>query len=353
MAKKAKETMSLSDFARKHGVDRKTATRWRQAGHIVPATGPVDVAASERRLAERPAQNRGGFAKGPHADEAASSSGTALAEAKRVRMTFEALLAEARAEKLADSIVATGPAIDAVAADMAAIKARFREVPASVAPRLVDVDTAPLAAAIVMKAICAALGDISGQPVHDATSKYLTPGKEKGIPADELTLYKVDCDGVAHYIRKSRDDIEQPVVEEPKKPKRRRRSIPEIEAVIAETGAEAEVDNELVYAVERAIPTMSLTGAKTRREVAEGTLRRGQFDLLKKRVVRVDKVIAALTQNSNSIRTNALAIAAKTAPRVALLTDAKEIERVISKELESVLADLAEPRKLIEGALNK
>ena len=53
-----------------------------------------------------------------------------------------------------------------------------------------------------------------------------------------------------------------------------------IEAAIAEAGAESEVDNEFVFAVEQAVPTMSLTEARTRREVAEGGLKRAQFDLL-------------------------------------------------------------------------
>jgi hypothetical protein len=201
--------MTLTAFAEKWGVDYSTAKRWRKDGLVVPAHGPVDVAKSEKRLAERPAQNRGGFAKGPIADDAATSSGTALAEAKRVRMTFEALLAEAHAEKQANAIVATGPAIDTVAADMAAIKKRFREIPAHVAPRLVDVDTAPEAHAVIYRGVCVALGDISGQPVHDATSKYLKPGEESTILENERTLYHVDVDGVCHYIRKPQDEIER------------------------------------------------------------------------------------------------------------------------------------------------
>ena len=97
---------------------------------------------------------------------------------------------------------------------------------------------------------------------------------------------------------------------------------------------------------------MSLTDARTRREVAEGGLKRTQFDFLKKRVVRIEQVQAAVTANMNGIRTNVLGIASKVAPRVALLTDAKAIEKVISKELESVLADMAEPKTLVNGCMN-
>jgi hypothetical protein len=69
------ENMSLSAFAKRHSVARKTATRLRQAGYVVPATGPVDVERSEKLLAERPAESQGGHAKGPTAE-----SRTVLAE---------------------------------------------------------------------------------------------------------------------------------------------------------------------------------------------------------------------------------------------------------------------------------
>ena len=42
--------------------------------------------------------------------------------------------------------------------------------------------------------------------------------------------------------------------------------------------AENEVDNELLYAIERVVPTMTLTEARTRRERAEGGLKRAQYD---------------------------------------------------------------------------
>ena len=106
MARKSLETMSLTAFAEKHGVDRKTATRWRQSGLIVPCVGPVDVVASEARLAERPSQYRGGKTKGLHApDDAPAYDGPTLADAKRIKSTFEALLAEHRRDKLLNSLM--------------------------------------------------------------------------------------------------------------------------------------------------------------------------------------------------------------------------------------------------------
>ena len=58
---------------------------------------------------------------------------------------------------------------------------------------------------------------------------------------------------------------------------------------------------------------MTPTEARTRREVAEGELKRAQYDELKRRVVRIDKVGAALTSNYNAIKMNVLAIASKVA----------------------------------------
>jgi hypothetical protein len=339
--------MTLTAFAEKWGVDYSTAKRWRKDGLVVPSHGPVDVAKSEARLAERPSYNRGGKTKGPVAETEAPATGS-LQEAKRTRMGFEALLAEHRRDKLCGSIVPVEAAVQAVAEDSTAIKTRFRQVPASVATKLAAATAAPAAGAIVYRAVCEALSDISGVP-HGVGSLYLAPGEGKGIPANELTLYKVDCEGARHYIRKPRE--EQPIVEEPKK-KRRRRSTAAIESAIAESGAEAEVDNDLIVAVERAIPAITLTEARTRREVAEGDLRRAQYQLVKHKVVHVDRVHAALTKNFNAVRSNVLAIASKVAPRAAMMTDAKEIQKVIASEVEMVLADMAGAKELVKGCLD-
>ena len=77
-----------------------------------------------------------------------------------------------------------------------------------------------------------------------------------------------------------------------------------------------------------------------------------EYDLLQKVIVRNAAVTQALTSNLNAVRSNLLGIASKVAPRIALLTDAKEIERLVAKELEQVLADMAEPKTLIEGVLH-
>src|SRR5262245_56240147 len=69
MNKNAKETMSLAAFARKHSVNRKTVSRWRDAGYVVMAGDKVDVARSEKLPAGRPAVHNGGRARGPTAED--------------------------------------------------------------------------------------------------------------------------------------------------------------------------------------------------------------------------------------------------------------------------------------------
>jgi hypothetical protein len=157
------------------------------------------------------------------------------------------------------------------------------------------------------------------------------------------------CDGEVKYSH--RPKAVEPPVAEPKKKKRRRRSTPAVEAAIAETGAEDDVDNDLIYAVERAIPTMTLIEARTRREIAEGDLKRCEYDLLQRTVVRLDAVEAALSANFNGVKTNVLGIASKVAPRITLLSDAKLIERAIAKELNEVLEDLADAKTLVGKCL--
>jgi hypothetical protein len=295
------KTVPKADLARLLNLSRSTISAYLRRGMPTETDGRLDEAACRAWIRENvrvQAGLRGQGGRMAAGEDDAPNAGQALTDAKRVRATFTALLAEHRAEKLADYTVAVEAAVQAVADDSAAIKARFRQLPAAVAKRLVDVSTAPEAHSIVYRAVCVALGDISGQPVHDVESKYLKPGEEKGIPADELTLYKVDVDGVCHYIRKSRDEIERPTtLARPE----RRRSTQAIEQAIAEAGAEDEVDNDLVCAVERAVNVMSLSQAKLRLERAEGALRRAQFELAKRKVVNIDKVVAALTANHNAI----------------------------------------------------
>ena len=217
MARKSLETMSLTAFAEKHGVDRKTATRWRQSGLIVPCVGPVDVVASEARLAERPSQYRGGKTKGLHApDDAPAYDGPTLADAKRVKATFEAMLAEHRRDKLLNALMPTDDVVAGVAAEHAEVKARLRQVPAWVAPKLTNVDAAPLAAALLQKVFCGALNDLSTDTVWDGNLE------DAPLPDAATAVYYISSDGEVHYSR--RHLKAEPPLADSKKPRRRRRS---------------------------------------------------------------------------------------------------------------------------------
>ena len=67
----ARQGFSVSAFARRHGVDRKTVRRWIANGYIAFAPdGGIDAKRSDARLAQRSAVYRGGRAKGPCAPDA-------------------------------------------------------------------------------------------------------------------------------------------------------------------------------------------------------------------------------------------------------------------------------------------
>jgi hypothetical protein len=276
----------------------------------------------------------------------APDTGPSLTEAKRIRATFDALLSEHRRDRLLDSLAPVEPTVVAVAEELDEIRARFREVPPWLAPKLMDVSDAPIAAKMILRAFRGALHDISredGEPPWDGNLA------DAPLPVASTQVYVVTCDGEVKYSHRPKE-VEPPVAE-PKKKKRRRRSTPAVEAAIAETGAEDDVDNDLIYAVERAIPTMTLIEARTRREIAEGDLKRCEYDLLQRTVVRLDAVEAALSANFNGVKTNVLGIASKVAPRITLLSDAKLIERAIAKELNEVLEDLADAKTLVGKCL--
>ena len=203
------------------------------------------------------------------AGEDAAYTGQGLLDAKRVRATFMALLAEHRAQRLIGSVAPLAGATDVVAAELAVVRERLRQIPAWASPRLVDVDTPQVAQSIIHKTICGALHDLSKKDDEPAWNGCID---EKPIPADEGKISHVTCDGEIIYVRVAKEEPPQP--EEPKKPKRRR-SIAPVEEAIAEEGAESDVENELLVAVERAVRTMTLTEAKTRFEIAEGLAKRG------------------------------------------------------------------------------
>lgn len=60
-----KKKVTQADYARHVGVSEKTVSEWKYAGWLVMTrSGGVDVARSEKRLAQRPQTYRGGRARG-------------------------------------------------------------------------------------------------------------------------------------------------------------------------------------------------------------------------------------------------------------------------------------------------
>ena len=107
--------MSLAAFARSHQVAGPTVTGWRRRGYLVmTADGKVDVAASNKRLADRPDVHRGGRVKvrpGKPAvvvDASALGLGTMFCSAGRRGLEIEIAPA--------DLIKAAGATVAAIAA---------------------------------------------------------------------------------------------------------------------------------------------------------------------------------------------------------------------------------------------
>ena len=92
---------------------------------------------------------------------------------------------------------------------------------------------------------------------------------------------------------------------------------------------------------------MTLTDARTRKEIAEGEIKEAEYALLRKAFVRTEPVFDALTANLVGVKSKILGAATKVAPRIAFLTDVKEIEKIISIEIEEILEDLTNPKLLV------
>jgi len=67
--------------------------------------------------------------------------------------------------------------------------------------------------------------------------------------------------------------------------------------------------------------------------------------------VHTEPVLGAMAANLLGIKSKLLGVAHKVAPRVAFLTDAEAIDNIISIEVEQVLEDLADPKRLVEGCI--
>src|SRR5262245_16438625 len=143
-----------SELARLLDLSRSTISSYLRRGMPEEADGRLDDGKCREWIRQNVRVQAGLRGHGGRIAAGASdapNTGPSLLEAKRVRMTFDALLAEHRADRLAAGLVATEVAIKTVAAAQDAIRERFRSLPPWIAPHLVDATDAPVAASRLAK----------------------------------------------------------------------------------------------------------------------------------------------------------------------------------------------------------
>jgi phage terminase Nu1 subunit (DNA packaging protein) len=142
MDKPAPAIVRLAEFAKLHSVSKAAVTKWKQRGLLVlTPDGRVDVSASNKRLADRPAVNRGQLTKGPAASDALTQSGGdpddawSLSEASRRDRIAVAKLRELELAEKAAKAVAVEDVEREWTAAFAAARAGVLAAPSRVAAR--------------------------------------------------------------------------------------------------------------------------------------------------------------------------------------------------------------------------
>jgi phage terminase Nu1 subunit (DNA packaging protein) len=144
----------LVEFAKLHGVSKAAVSHWKARGLLVltPA-GKVDVGASNKRLSERPAVNRGQLTKGPVASDVPTQSGGgddpdawSLSEASRQDRVAVAKLRRLELAQKAGQVAALEDIEREWTAAFAAVQAGVLAAPSRVAARLPHLTPADVAA---------------------------------------------------------------------------------------------------------------------------------------------------------------------------------------------------------------
>jgi hypothetical protein len=132
--------ISLADFARLHGVAAPTVTGWKRRGHIVLVDGKVDVAASNARLAARPAARHGGLAKvKPVVEEpiaVADPANWTRGEALRQLEISRARLAQIEADRVTGLVVLKAEVAGVVRAEYTIVRTAMLGLASRLAHRL-------------------------------------------------------------------------------------------------------------------------------------------------------------------------------------------------------------------------
>jgi hypothetical protein len=160
--------LSLAAFARLHAVSKPCVSGWRKRGYLVLRGDEVDVAASNKRLADRPDVHHGGPAKVrpgkpavAGAAEGQPAGGWSMHEARRREMVATARLRELALAREAGSVTDNAEAVAKVGAKLRVVRTRMLAIASKIAPRLAILDTAEACHSLVDAAVRDALVELS------------------------------------------------------------------------------------------------------------------------------------------------------------------------------------------------
>jgi hypothetical protein len=149
----------LADFAKLHRVSKAAVTKWKARGLLVlTLDGRVDVIASNKRLADRPAVTRGRLTKGPSTsdvlappqpDKPGDPDAWSLAEATRRERVAAAKLRELELAEKAGAVVPIAEVAKAVSAEYAIVRTALLGMASKLAHRLAAAMTPEAAGALV------------------------------------------------------------------------------------------------------------------------------------------------------------------------------------------------------------
>jgi phage terminase Nu1 subunit (DNA packaging protein) len=172
MTPTANVIVSQAEFARLRGVSRATVTHWKNAGRLLLNTeGKVDVDASEKLLALRPAVYRGGRAKpapgeklppilDQSPEEIADSTKWTLIEAQRVKEIYLASLRKQEFETEEEKLVEIEAVAYEVEREYSIVRERLLSIPGKVSASLAGCDRAVIEAKL-RDEIAEALAELS------------------------------------------------------------------------------------------------------------------------------------------------------------------------------------------------
>jgi hypothetical protein len=165
-------TATMAAFAKLHGISRSGVYKWRARGLIVySADGSVDIAESNKRLAERPDRFRGARARGLHRGEAGPLSATfaltdglepwTAAEAARRERIAVAKLRELELAREAGKVASIEEVAAKVGRKFSLVRTALLGLAAKLAPRLAVAATPEACRALVDGEVRAALEELS------------------------------------------------------------------------------------------------------------------------------------------------------------------------------------------------